>query len=62
MMALIASAKPFLPAAASVGAYGWGGAAYTRFWVDPGYGLIGVYRSVTLSFQLVWLPARSNQA
>ena len=26
----------------SVGSYGWGGAAGTRFWIDPQEGLIGL--------------------
>ena len=26
----------------SVGSYGWGGAAGTRFWVDPQEGLVGL--------------------
>lgn len=32
-----------VPALASPGAFGWGGAAYTRFWVDPAEHLIGVF-------------------
>lgn len=36
-----------VPAAASVGAYGWGGAAYTRFWVDPDQALIGIFMTQT---------------
>lgn len=32
-----------VPALASPGAFGWGGAAYTRFWVDPAQNLIGVF-------------------
>jgi CubicO group peptidase (beta-lactamase class C family) len=32
-----------VPALASPGAFGWGGAAYTRFWVDPAQHLIGVF-------------------
>jgi CubicO group peptidase (beta-lactamase class C family) len=36
-----------VPALASPGAYGWGGAAYTRFWVDPAQGIIGVFMTQT---------------
>jgi CubicO group peptidase (beta-lactamase class C family) len=36
-----------VPALASPGAYGWGGAAYTRFWVDPSQGLVGVFMTQT---------------
>lgn len=43
----LASAGYQVPAAASVGAYGWGGAAYTRFWVDPDQALIGVFMTQT---------------
>jgi CubicO group peptidase (beta-lactamase class C family) len=32
-----------VPSLASPGAYGWGGAVYTRFWVDPAEKLIGVF-------------------
>jgi CubicO group peptidase (beta-lactamase class C family) len=32
-----------VPSSASPGAYGWGGAAYTRFWVDPAERLVGVF-------------------
>jgi CubicO group peptidase (beta-lactamase class C family) len=36
-----------VPALASPGAYGWGGAAYTRFWVDPVQDIIGVFMTQT---------------
>jgi CubicO group peptidase (beta-lactamase class C family) len=36
-----------VPALASPGAYAWGGAAYTRFWVDPAQGLIGIFMTQT---------------
>jgi CubicO group peptidase (beta-lactamase class C family) len=36
-----------VPASASPGAYAWGGAAYTRFWVDPAQGIIGVFMTQT---------------
>ena len=36
-----------VPAFASPGAFGWGGAAYTRFWVDPDEKLIGVFMTQT---------------
>lgn len=36
-----------VPASASPGAFGWGGAAYTRFWVDPEQKLIGVFMTQT---------------
>ena len=36
-----------VPALASPGAYAWGGAGYTRFWVDPAKGLIGVFMTQT---------------
>ena len=36
-----------VPALASPGAYGWGGAAYTRYWVDPVQDLIGIFMTQT---------------
>ena len=36
-----------VPALASPGAYAWGGAGYTRFWVDPAQNLIGVFMTQT---------------
>ena len=36
-----------VPALAAPGAYGWGGAVYTRFWVDPAQDLIGVFMTQT---------------
>lgn len=32
-----------IPPSASPGAFGWGGAAYTTFWVDPAYQLVALF-------------------
>ncbi len=34
----------------SIGSYGWDGAFYTRFWVDPEEGLIGIFMSQVDNF------------